>query len=595
MPNYLSPDIYFEQIVRDERFQPLAIAKMNVPAFIGIAERGPIQQPTRITNWDSFKRIFGGYTQNAYLAFAVYGFFNNGGGECLITRVARIDDEDPEKNAARASTVLKDLYSRGTIQIDAVNEGTWANKVRVSVGIPKRVHRTILLQDLFPGATRARVDVTKGFEKGSIVRFTDGKAEAFVRLTGVDKKEISWEKPLETRIPESKGTAESVEFKLTITGEEDFEIFDNLSVDPAHSRYFVTVINKSVEEGGSKYVHVNDLRSSTEIPYNLPQAMTEALLEGGRDGSEWVTPEDYVGFSKGPASRRGIRAYEDVDDVGMLCIPDLMKSAVDSRGFRGEKDVEAVQKAAIDFCQANRYCFTILDPPPALAPVLVQEWRDKYDSKYASLYYPWVKVLDPFTAKMGTTLTVPPCGHVAGIWAKLDDSVGCHKPPANEVMQDVIALERPIDKDTQDVLYPDGINCIRFFRGRGIRIWGSRTLASDTQWRHINVSRVFAMIAKSIENGTQWAPFEPNSPALWKQLVRLVSTFLTDLWRKGYLVGEVPEKAFYVKCDEETNPPEVRDAGEVVCEIGLAIVRPLEFIVFRIGQRTKDIVLEEPV
>lgn len=590
MPNYLSPDIYFEQIVRDERYRPLELAKMNVPAFIGIAERGPIQEPTRVSSWETFKRIFGNYTPAGFLAFSVYGFFNNGGSECYVTRVAHIDDEDPERNSARASTVLQDLYSRGTIQVDALNDGTWANKVRVSVGVPKRVHRTILLADIFPGATKARVDVTKGFERGSIVRFTDGRQEAFAKITKVDKKEIFWEKPVDVRIPEARGTAESVEFKLTITGDEDFEIFDNLSIDPGHSRYFAKLVN-----GNSKYVSVIDLSSTTDVPYNLPQAMTEALLEGGRDGSEFITPEDYVGFSKGPASRRGLRAYEEIDDLGIICIPDLMKSAVESRGFRGEKDVEAVQKAAIDFCQLNRYCFVILDPPPALAPVLVQEWRDKYDSKFASLYYPWIKVVDPFATKAGSTLAVPPCGHVAGIWAKLDDQVGTHKPPANEPMQDVIALEKAIDKDTQDILYPDGINCIRFFRGRGIRIWGSRTLSSDSSWRHINVSRVFAMISKSIENGTQWAPFEPNGPDLWKQIVRLVGTFLTDLWRKGYLVGAVPEQAFYVKCDDETNPPEVRDAGEVVCEIGLAIVRPLEFIVFRIGQRTKDIVLEEPV
>lgn len=192
-------------------------------------------------------------------------------------------------------------------------------------------------------------------------------------------------------------------------------------------------------------------------------------------------------------------------------------------------------------------------------------------------------------------LTIPPCGHIAGSYAKLDDRDGIHKPPANEPLQDVIALERAIDKDTMDLLYPDSINCIRFFRGRGIRVWGSRTLSSDAQWRHISVSRVFAMICKSVEAGTQWAPFEPNGPELWKMLVRLCASFLTDLWRKGYLLGEVPEQAFYVKCDEDTNPPEVRDAGEVICEIGLAIVRPLEFIVFRIGQRTSDIVTEEPV
>jgi hypothetical protein len=585
---YLSPDIYFEQIVRDERFRPLERAKLNVGAFLGIAEKGPIQVPTRITSWEAFKRTFGDLTESSFLAYAVFGFFNNGGSECYITRVAHVDDPDNLRNAATATTVLRDLFSRGTIQVDAQNSGAWGNNVNVQVGVPKRVHRTLMLHGLSVGATKAAVDVSKGFEVGDIVRFTDGKAEAFVRVSQVDRKEIHWEKPLETAIPGGKSTAEAVQFKLTVTGKDDFEIFDNLAMDPAHPRYFATVVN-----GSSKYVTVKDLRSTTEAPYNFPQAMLEATLEGGRDGSEWLTPEDYIGFSLGPGKRRGLMAYEEIDDVGLICMPDLMNSAINSRGFRGDRDVEAVQKAAIDYCTRNRYCFVILDPPPNLTPTLVQEWRDRFDSRFCAIYYPWIKVMDPFAGRANQTKAIPPCGHVAGIYAKMDDQVGTHKPPANEPMQDVIALERPVEKDTQDLLYPDGINCIRFFRGRGIRIWGSRTLSSDAAWRHVNVTRVFAMICKSIESGTQWAPFEPNNEELWKMLVRLISTFLTDLWRQGYLIGPTPEQAFYVKCDEETNPPEVRDAGEVICEIGVAIVRPLEFIVFRIGQRTKDIGTQE--
>jgi len=590
MPSYLTPDIYFERIVRDERYKPLEAAKMNVCAFLGVSERGPIQQPVRVTDWETFKYHFGEFTEDSYLAFSVFGFFNNGGTECFVTRVAHVDDPDPEKNATRASTVLKDLYSRGTIQLDALNEGTWGNRLRVQVGVPKRVHRTAILQDLPVGATQARVEIASGFEVGSLVRFTDGREEAFVRVSKVGRREIAWEEPLTVAVPSRRATAEGVEFKLTVTGDDDFEIFDNLTVDPAHSRYFPKVIN-----GNSKYIDVADLESSTDMPYNYPQPMTEVVLEGGADGTEWITPEDYIGFSKGPGERRGLRAYEENEDIGLLAIPDLHSSARDSRGFRSELDVVAVQKAAVDVARKARYVHVILDPPPNLPPRLMQEYREAFDDRHAAIYYPWVKVLDPFAAGGGMTRALPPCGHVAGIYAKLDDREGVHRPPANEPMQDLIALERQVDKDTMDLLYPDAVNCIRSFRGRGIRIWGSRTLSSDALWRHINVCRVFAMICRSIESGTQWAPFEPNGPELWKMIVRLISSFLTDLWRQGYLLGEVPEKAFYVKCDEDTNPPETRDAGEVICEIGVSIVRPLEFIVFRIGQRTSDIVHEEPV
>ncbi len=593
MPKYLSPDIYFERITRDERYRPLEKAKVNIAAFLGLSERGPIQTPTRVTSWDSFQRIFGGQNPNAYLAFSAFGFFNNGGSECYVTRVAHVNDPDPEKCASVSKASLKDLYARPTIEVAAVSPGTWGNKLKVSVGVPKSVHRTILLNDLNIGSTKARVDVTKGFEVGSYVRFTDGTQEAFVKLTKVDRKEIEWaaRQRVDAAFPEGTGTAESLEFKLTITGEDDFEIFDNLSMDSSHSRYFEKVVN-----GASKFAVLKDLKSTTDLPYNIPQAMTETVLEGGRDGTEYVTAADWIGFRKGPGEAAGIWGLEDVsEEVGLICLPDLHRSGAESKGFRGEQDVVAVQQAALDFCERFRYCFALIDPPKGLAPLLVKEYRDRFDTKYAALYYPWVKVLDPFTPVNGATLTIPPCGHVAGIYAKTDDEVGVHKPPANEVVQDIIALERPIDKDTQDSLYPDSINCIRYFRGRGIRIWGSRTVSSDAQWRHVNVRRMFNMFEKTIEQGMQWAPFEPNNYELWKTIERLVGTFLTDRWREGYMTGGVPEQAFYVKCDEVTNPPEVRDVGEVITEIGIAAVRPLEFIVFRIGERTKDITLEEPV
>ncbi len=583
MTKYISPDIYFERVVRDERFRQLERLPLDCAVFMGIAERGPIQQPTRVTSWDSFKQRFGGYLPGARLAHAVYGFFNNGGKECFITRVARIDDPDEAKNAAKAQTVLRDLYSRGTIRVEASSEGAWGNQLKVAVGIPKKVHRSVVTHDITPGATSAKVEVAKGFEKGALVRLTDGRQEAFVRVLEVAQDEVRWDRPIELELNRGRTTIENVEFKLTITADDDFEIFDNLSMDPEHSRYFAKVINAE-----SLYVRAIDLRSTTEPPYNYPQAMTESVLEGGRDGLEWITPEDWVGFSRGPGDRRGLRAYLENEDIGLICLPDLFTSLEQSEGFKDIKDVVAVQRAAIELAENMRYVHVILDPPPGLAPIEAAAYREHFDTRHAAIYYPWIKVLD----ENGNVVTIPPSGHVAGIYAKMDEEYGVHKPPANEPISDVVGVERVIDKDTQDAIYPDAINCIRPFRGRGIRIWGSRTLSSNALWRHVNVCRVFAMVCKSVEYGTQWAPFEPNDRELWKRLTRLIGTFLTQMWREGFLVGETPEQAFYVKCDEETNPEEVRDAGEVVTEIGLSIVRPLEFIVFRIGERTSDIALE---
>ena len=292
-----------------------------------------------------------------------------------------------------------------------------------------------------------------------------------------------------------------------------------------------------------------------------------------------LTPDDYVGD---PADRTGFGGLEAVDEVTMLAVPDLMslyqKGVIDAEG------VQAVQSAMIGHCELMGDRVAILDAPPGLNAQQVKEWRvDKvgYDSKYASLYWPWVKVLDPLTGKGAF---VPPSGHVAGVWARSDANRGVHKAPANEVIRGALALELIITKGEHDQLNPNGINCIRAFPGRGIRIWGARTLSSDPSWRYLNVRRLFNYIEESILEGTQWVVFEPNDMDLWQRVKRTLNAFLTRTWRDGALFGATPQEAFYVKCDSETNPPEVVDAGQLVVEIGIAPVKPAEFVVFRIAQ-----------
>jgi phage tail sheath protein FI len=226
----------------------------------------------------------------------------------------------------------------------------------------------------------------------------------------------------------------------------------------------------------------------------------------------------------------------------------------------------------------------ILDPPPGLSPQQVGEWRMQkagYDSKYAALYYPWFTVLDPVS---GTNIAVPPSGHIAGVWARNDDTRGVHKAPANEVIRGAIKPETRLTKGENDLLNPMGVNCIRAFPGRGIRVWGARTLSSEGEWRYLNVRRLFNYLEESIMEGTQWVVFEPNDDALWARIRRSIAAFLVNEWRKGALFGLTPDEAFYVKCDRETNPAEGIDAGQVVCEIGVAPVKPAEFVIFRLAQ-----------
>ncbi|MFE3588943.1 phage tail sheath family protein [Streptomyces niveus] len=294
-----------------------------------------------------------------------------------------------------------------------------------------------------------------------------------------------------------------------------------------------------------------------------------------------LAPEVYVGDAD---RRTGLGGLEAVDEVTMIAVPDLMSAY--QRGLLDLESVIAVQQGVISHCQLMGDRVAILDPPPGLSPQQARSWRTdsaNFDSKYATLYYPWISVADPAS---GRATLVPPSGHIAGVWARNDDTRGVHKAPANEVVRGAVALQTQLTKGEHDVLNPIGVNCIRSFPGRGIRVWGARTLASDPAWRYLNVRRLFNYLEESILAGTQWVVFEPNDDALWARVRRTVSAFLVNEWRKGSLFGLTPDEAFYVKCDRETNPPESIDAGQVVCEIGVAPVKPAEFVVFRLAQLT---------
>ena len=203
-------------------------------------------------------------------------------------------------------------------------------------------------------------------------------------------------------------------------------------------------------------------------------------------------------------------------------------------------------------------------------------------SGYGTFYLPWLVVRDPLSGELVST---PPSGHVAGVWARTDTSRGVHKAPANEPVRGAVDLTYRITRAEQEVLNPAGVNCIRYFPAEGIRVWGARTLAAEaSEWRYLSVRRLFSMLKESIADGTRWIVFEPNDEELWRSIRRDIGAFLTRVWRDGALMGATPQQAFFVKCDAETNPPEVRDAGQVVALIGVAPVKPAEFVVFRLSQ-----------
>lgn len=332
----------------------------------------------------------------------------------------------------------------------------------------------------------------------------------------------------------------------------------------------VNVVNQA-----STLVRLAEARSA--VPDRRPANTTVQL---DRPAGEAVArPDDYVGSA---ADRTGFGGLETIENVTMVLVPDLM--AAYQAGTLDADGVQAVQSAMIAHCELMGDRLAILDAPPDLTPQQVHDWRMTtvgYDSKFAALYYPWLKVFDPARGEM--TL-IPPAGHLAGVWARNDATRGVHKAPANEVVRGVLGVGAAITRAEHDLLNPVGVNCIRAFPGRGIRVWGARTLSSDPAWRYVNVRRLYNYVESSLRGGTQWVVFEPNDKDLWERLIRSIRSFLFRVWLEGGLFGDTVDQAFYVKCDDETNPSETIEAGQLICEIGLAVVKPAEFVVFRLAQ-----------
>ncbi|MET9175474.1 phage tail sheath family protein [Streptomyces misionensis] len=333
----------------------------------------------------------------------------------------------------------------------------------------------------------------------------------------------------------------------------------------------------------SKLVEVTEQRDAAQTrPTAQTVAVPDAPAAPAAPASGEVSrldPAEYVGDA---GARTGFGGLEAIDEITMVAVPDLMGAY--QRGDIDAEGVRTVQLAVISHCEQMGDRVAVLDAPPGLTAQQVRTWRNDeagYDSRYATLYYPWVRVFDPAS---GRNTTVPPSGHIAGVWARSDAERGVHKAPANEVIRGAVDLELRLSKGEQDLLNPIGVNCVRAFPGRGIRIWGARTLSSDPAWRYLNVRRLFNYLEESILLGTQWVVFEPNDDRLWSSIRRNVTAFLTEEWRRGALFGRTAEEAFYVKCDRDNNPQESIDQGRVVCEIGVAPVKPAEFVVFRLAQ-----------
>ena len=541
MPEYLSPGVYVEEVDRGPK--PIEGVGTAMAAFVGFTEKAELvrevdgeqvvenllNRPQLVTNWTQYVERYGGFVPGTYMPQSVYGYFMNGGSRCYVVSV---------RTFPKAKTSLLNAAGKPALNIEAKQAGTAGMQLRV------RVEDVVAPEEKKPAAKDA-----KDAKPEDAADASDGNS--FTLVVEQETASGGW-KPLET--------LKQVELQETFTeGKKQVQMAYKNNKLP-------------------KFVDIMFAKADMPLAQLLPREQEQVLVIE----KNLLPPPTNAEFKGDVTKRSGVEGLEVLDDVTMVCVPDLMTT------MPGEKldldMVKGVQTMMIGHCERLGDRVAILDAPPNLSPQEVKDWRMNvtgYDSSYAALYYPWIKVIDPVTNK---PVDIPPSGHMAGVWARNDNTRGVHKAPANEVVQGAVGISYQTTKGEQDTLNPIGVNCIRSFPGRGIRVWGARTLSSNPSWRYINVRRLFNYVEKSIENGTQWVVFEPNDRKLWARVRRDANAFLKTVWRDGALFGSSPDEAFYVKCDDELNPPESRDMGRLIIEIGMSPVKPAEFVIFRISQ-----------
>ncbi|MGI9301129.1 MAG: phage tail sheath family protein [Gammaproteobacteria bacterium] len=537
MPEYLSPGVYVEEIASGPR--PIQGVGTSTAGFVGLTERGPTT-PRLTTNWGDYRRWFGDVIDigTSYLPYAARGFFENGGARLFVARVTRND-------AVTASLDANTTDGAQDLRISAVGAGVWGNGLFIRIS-----------------------DSSKTDANGVAIGF---------RVTVLYYR-IPPNPFVDPFDPANIGDPNRVDPDLT-------EDYDDLEFDPLGNNYVINRVNAN-----STLIHVDwtDNTIAPARPDNQP--FGQLITTAGDDGAAPMSAVEYEGNSAlAPDQRTGLAALEIIDEIALLCAPDHVHPALNV------VNQTQLMNAVVNQCERLQDRFALLNV--AGGQGLVQNINPPRDTSYAAIYYPWIRTFDPFSRD---TVLVPPGGHVAGIYARSDRERGVHKAPANEIVRDIInrdinatrkPLEFTIGKGGHDILNPRGINVIRDFRAdrRGIRVWGARTLSSDPLWRYVNVRRLFNFVEESIDEGTQWVVFEPNDENTWARVRQVVSDFLTLVWRSGALQGATEAQAFFVRCGPETMTPADIDAGRLICEVGIAPVKPAEFVIFRIQHKTVEL------
>lgn len=572
MAEYLSPGVYVEEF--DSGAVPMANVSTSTAGFIGVTEKGPQNgAPILVTNYANFRRIFGtNLSENEfgsyrYLSYAVNQFFTNGGSRCYIKRVVPAD-------AAFAHNVEED--SVAPLVIYAKNPGAWGNKITLVV-TPSNKSKTQILERIeTSNDVKYKVKNASGFSTGDIIAFQDESGKKYNKIATVDGNILTFAEDFDESVVDTglipKKVILSCEVNIEIKFENQMERYEFCSFNMDSSDFINQKLAKSE-------LVVVDAKATDEMipPYQLITGNEEGefiiSLFGGTNGTlDALSSADFIGEDNGPGERTGIQVFIDNNEVSIMAVP-------------GVTDPQ-VQLTLVAHCELMKNRFAILDVPRDKKTVdEVLSHRNFFDSEFAAMYHPWVKVLDPLTKN---TIAIPPSGSAAGVYARTDNSRGVHKAPANEIVSACVGLDCNYTTGEQDILNPKGVNLIRSFTGQGIRIWGARTVSSNALWRYINVRRLFIFIEESIRTSTNWVVFEPNDQLLWLRVRRTIEIFLGDVWRTGALAGATEDEAFFVDIGPNTMTQGDIDAGRLICVIGVAPTKPAEFVIFRITQKTGD-------
>jgi hypothetical protein len=610
MPEYLAPGVYIEEV--SFRAKTIEGVSTSTAGFVGPARYGPTSgEPELLTSFADFERIFGGldpldYGAN-FLAHGVRAFFEEGGRRLYVARVEAGD-------GVQAATDNQAIASPPPDRVDiAARFPGRAGNMRVTL-LP-RVSDNLLVSDPVTNTPVIRriqqFDTVLLVESGSppavtmydVVRVGDALAlqepgqgiepvSSFnpatqeVRLLTVD---VAIERPItRPKRPRERYTLPEVLEGFSFHPNHGNALTAYFDTNPT-SRRLALVVPFAIEPA------VGALDTGVEMAEALLGAdVIDALvdpgstadqrrriyrLENGADGT--LPPASAYAGNSSTTAKSGLAAFEDLEDIAIVAAPGYSQGYSNGNVLR----VAQIQASLISHCERMRYRIAVLDSPDDQTVGGVRAFRGQVDSTHGALYYPWVKVVDPVTED---ELMLPPSGFVAGIYARNDVEKGVHKAPANEVVRMAVGFEFLLNKAQQDVLNPEGVNCFRFFEGRGYRLWGARTISSDPEWKYVNLRRYFAYLERSIEKGTQWVVFENNHEPLWANVRRTVEDFLFNEWKSGHLMGEKPQEAYFVRCDRSTMTQNDIDNGRLICLIGVAPVRPAEFVIFRIGQWTAE-------